>query len=266
MRQLRSIFLISLIFGLVIYLFFSEMGVTAVSWNRLGDDLELAEVATEDRRILSPQVTLLRSTLKRYRLNVIPASRSGLKNTTVKRLSKLSGAVLGINANFFDEHGEPLGVVLNNGNLMQSMHRGGNTLTGIFQIANNKPSIVGRNSFDPNGVLEAVQAGPRIIVAGKAQEKLRELDVYERRAGVCVDGNDRVILFISSGIMGISFRELLKVLLHPDIACVEALNLDGGGSAQLYVSADIPGASAGMREISLPGSDSIPVMLGLLLK
>ena len=71
-------------------------------------------------------------------------------------------------------------------------------------------------------------------------------------------------MFITSGYVGVSIAQMQSVLTSPDIDCVDALNLDGGGSAQLYLSKDLPGAEKEAEEILLHGSDRVPVILGLV--
>jgi hypothetical protein len=51
--------------------------------------------------------------------------------------------------------------------------------------------------------------------------------------------------------------------MRPEIGCQEALNFDGGGSSQLFVSGNIPGHEGAVREEDFPGRDEVPVALGL---
>ena len=244
----------------------SESQNVPVRWQKLGHDLEIAEVHTSPGTLLSPQLTLLRTSGTSYQLGVVAAVSFGMQRSTVKRLAESSGAMLGINANFFDERGDPLGLVLTGGRLRHAVHRGGKTLTGVLEVRRGGARIVSRDRFSPKGVLEAIQAGPRLIVGSAPVEKPRDSVKYERRAGVCIDRQGRIVFFISSGLIGISFKELIQLLLQSDVGCRDALNLDGGGSAQLYLSSEIAGAVPTLRELSVPGSDQIPVMLALMVK
>jgi uncharacterized protein YigE (DUF2233 family) len=247
-------------------LYLNELKAPTVAWVKIGEDLELAEVKINANGLIDPQLSLFRTDGKRYRIGVVPANLYGSERATVKKLSLASGAILGINANFFDEFNRPLGLVLNRGNLLNPIHRGGKTLTGIFQVTRGSTQIVYREDFKPDNVIEAVQAGPRLLIKGTPVENLRGMDSYERRSGVCIDNQQRVIIYISSGLIGTTLRELVATLRDPEIGCQDALNLDGGGSAQLYLSRDLPGANPNWRELSMPGSDEVPVMLGLFLQ
>ena len=127
--------------------------------------------------------------------------------------------------------------------------------------------IVNRDSFEPLGVTEAVQAGPRLLSGGSRIKGLREASAFSKRSGVCIDGEHRLIIFgVSSGFLGMSIEQLQELLMRPEIGCVDALNLDGGGSAQLWINGKIPGASRSFAEIFVQGTDTVPVALALVPK
>ena len=112
-----------------------------------------------------------------------------------------------------------------------------------------------------------MQGGPRLLANGAAVPGLRDVNSSSRRAGVCLDKDNRLIFFcVSSSLSGVSLAELQTALRAPGIDCVDALNLDGGGSAQLYVSSELPGSVREASELSIRGKDEIPVALGLFLK
>jgi len=72
-----------------------------------------------------------------------------------------------------------------------------------------------------------------------------------------------VIFRVTSGVFGCTIRQLQNVLLSPLINCVDAINFDGGGSSQLYVSDDVPGGPDRRQEEFLSGLDPVPVAVGL---
>lgn len=234
-------------------------------WRTHADDIEVAQFEPSTRGLLPASALFVRSSLKRYRLTVLRAREFGWEGAAVKSLAKASGAAVAVNANFFDEAGKPLGLVVARGTIFQQPHRGGSTLTGMLQSRAGILSIVNRSNYIPEGVAEAVQAGPRLIVNRKPVPGIRDVTSSSRRAGVCLDPQGRLIVFaVSSPLGGISINELQELLLRPEIACADALNLDGGGSAQIFVSASLPGVAGSGIELSIPGIDDIPVALALL--
>ena len=81
----------------------------------------------------------------------------------------------------------------------------------------------------------AVQCGPLLIDAGKPVAGLNDSRIA-RRTFAAVDGKGRAMLGVSSGV---SLAQLSQVLGLTNIAgrfrAARALNLDGGGSATLWV-------------------------------
>lgn len=234
-----------------------------IQWQQIGTGISLTRVRVHPNSLLSPEILLVDINLNDFRVATVRSIDFGSQSSTVKKLSKASKALIGINANFFDEKYRPLGLVMSNGIVQQQMHNGGKTLTGVFQISRNGASVVSRPNFTYEKVTEAIQAGPRLVNNGVPVVGQRESHTRSRRAGVCVQSPDSIIFYISSGIIGVSISEVQQVLLQPGIRCLQALNLDGGGSAQLFVSNKIPGAIPDLEEITIHGSDNVPIILGI---
>lgn len=225
------------------------------TWSLLDKDLEVLAVALPNT-VLPAEVVFLRSSLTHLRPAVIQARDFGLERAGVHTLCKRARALACLNANFFDEQGRALGLLISRGVPLQRIHTGGNTLTGIFEVRRNQVRISHRSEFKSEAVIEAVQAGPRLLIGGKATE-VRD-NSTTKRSGVCIDKKGRLILFAGpSWLSGISLTELQATLLRPELGCVEALNFDGGGSTQLYVGSD------SAHTLSFSGQDNVPVALGL---
>lgn len=233
-------------------------------WVKIADDLEMAELESAPGSVLGPRLLMLRSALKRYRIEVVRATDFGWKSNNVKRLSEASKAVLVVNASFFDERGKPLGLVVSRGIVHQDLHRGGKTLTGIFQVTRSGVSIESRDGYFPRSVIEAVQSGPRLVANDKLVAGLHSNSAVSRRSGVCLDQERRVLFFCTSGIFAGTSLSALQTILQ-GVGCRDALNLDGGGSSQLYLSPKLPGAASDLEEVYLPGRDDIPVGIALFV-
>jgi exopolysaccharide biosynthesis protein len=235
-------------------------------WEEFTSDLEIQEFTVTGPSFFSSKVLAIRTSLTRFRVGVIRAADFGKTRSDVKTLVEESKAVAGVNANFFDEQGQPLGLVMTRGILRKTVHHGGSLLTGIFQATHDGISILPRSSFSPTSVVEAVQAGPRLIHQGSAVEGLRQSS-HSRRAGVCIDERNRFIIFcVSSGLLGLTISQLQDFLLDPRLNCQEALNFDGGGSAQLYLTSHSIAAEESSESRFVEGIDAVPVVLGLFLR
>ncbi|MCB9030666.1 MAG: phosphodiester glycosidase family protein [Deltaproteobacteria bacterium] len=236
-------------------------------WRALSQDLEILELGTDESGIFSSKVLFLRSALKQHRVVVTRAKDFSFQKATVRALAKKQNAVLTINANFFDPKSNPLGIVVHRGIVFNNLHRGGNVLTGVFQVKDTGLSIIPRNKFSLEGILEAVQSGPRLIYNGREVDGLKQSQETSRRAGVCIDNIGRVVFFCTnSGFIGLSLEQLQKLLLRPEIQCKDALNLDGGGSAQMYIKYNGESSQDQSLSLFIPGRDEVPVALSLIEK
>ena len=222
-------------------------------WQSVTPDLEAAETTLSFGLLSSANIYLYRTTRQRYTVEIIRAQRYGLKKAHAKDLCQLAHASVCINASFFDEQHRPLGLLIEKGTQIQKTQNGGNLLTGIFQVNRENASIVHRGEFNAKNVLEAVQAGPRLIMNGQLVPGLSDQDVSGRRSGVCIDSHHRVILYaMTAAVFGIPIQSVQSRLKEQDIDCVDALNLDGGSSTQLYG-----------QPYEITGEEEVPVAIGL---
>ncbi len=213
-------------------------------------------VPVDDYQMISPEVLVLRFSPKRFLFRVVTAADVSANRTFVKNLTVQSEAIVGINANFFDPEGRPLGLVISGNKKLQELHRGGNLLTGVFAVRNQQPMVEHRADFKAMNVVEAFQAGPRLIIDGKATE-LSTPRSLSRRSGVAITTQGDVLLYVTTlRFPGVSLRQIQTMLLRPELSVADALNLDGGGSSQLYISPR--GQDA---ELHVSGGDEIPVAL-----
>lgn len=255
----------------VVYLILSTSPCLAQApspqWSVLADDLQLLRISFAESALFSSDLTAFRTSLTRYRIAVVRAEEYGKTRMEVREAAILSKAALLVNANFFDERGKPLGLVVSRGKEAQPMHRGGNTLTGVFFATRAGLSIVHRESYRGGAVTEAVQAGPRLLQHSKAISGLPPELIYSRRVGICIDQAERLVVYVAApGVLGFSWMDLQRVLREQPLGCRDALNLDGGKSVQLFIPNTLPGFTAGDHPIAIPGMDVAPVFLGLQLK
>jgi len=236
-----------------------------IAWQALSPGLEQSHFQLSPGALLSPSVVAIRADLKHFKVQVIRAADFGWKRASVKELCKASSASACINSNFFDEQGKPLGLVVSRGILHQKTHNGGGTLTGILYVTHDRVGVAHRSSFNPEGVLEAAQAGPRLISEGAPVVGLKSPSTGTNLSIACVDREQRVILIrVAFTMFGGSPSDIQRTLLRPELGCVEALNFDGGGSSQMYISGSIPGHIGAVREEDFPGRDEVPVALALI--
>ena len=180
-----------------------------------------------------------------------------LAGANVKTLAEKSGAIAMINANYFDEKGMPLGFLKAsneaNPNISPSP-----LFTGIFAIKNQVPFIIHRDQFVPRQADEALQAGPLLLLKGAVLTVERGAGRQSRRALIGIDREQRLIIAVTDTMFGgLTWAELQEFFgsaqWHAQTA--DLLNLDGGGSAQLYVR-------GAQFEEYVPGTVDVPVAIG----
>lgn len=238
----------------------------AIIWEKLNEGLEVSHFQIASNGLISSPAVALRADPKRFSPRIFRAADYGWKRATAQAICKASGAAACINTNFFDEQGKPLGLAISRGIQHHKMHTGGGTLTGVFFVTNaGRLGITHRGEFIAAGVVEAVQAGPRLISVGAPVVGVKETASATNISLVCIDGIGRLILMrLTLGLFGGTLREVQGALLRPELGCVEALNFDGGGSSQLYFRVALEGHPGGTRDEWFPGRDEVPVFLGLV--
>lgn len=242
---------------------YSQSLPPSLTWERLGSDLERTQFSFNVGALFTSSIVIARSSLTEYTLRTIRASEFGWKRASVKALCKAAGAAVCINANFFDEQGKALGLVISRGIIHQKLHRGGGVLTGVLLATSKAVRITSRDTFTPAQAVEAIQAGPRLVSDGEPVRGLHDASLSSNLSGACIDKEQRLLIYrVTSGLFGSTIRQLQKLLLDPLLGCVEALNFDGGGSSQLFISSKISGADPRAEEF-LTGEDDVPVAVGL---
>jgi uncharacterized protein YigE (DUF2233 family) len=185
------------------------------------------------RHVIKPLISLTRKTAQQFALE--------------------NKALLTINANFFDEKFQPLGLILSEGKILNPLKN--ISWWSIFCLKNGKASIVHSSQAQGLSCDTAIQAGPRLVVDGNIP-KLKEDISY--RTAIGINQKQEVLFIVTRDLM--SMTELAQVLSKPEAAgglgCQSALNLDGGSSSQIF-------AQVGDLQVGFGGFVGVPVGLGV---
>lgn len=194
---------------------------------------------------------VMRVDLNYAKIRVLDARDHGGKPLTAEQFAKASGATAVINASFFDVDGSPMGLLVVDGKKRQKLRP---VDWGVFAIdAAGTVRVVHTDAWTGESeVVQAVQAGPRLVIGG-AVVKLKP-QAAERTA-VCVRDDQKVDLVVTRRATTLdSFARFLATE-----GCIDALNLDGGPSSQLFLG------RAGVS-IDVPGGDEVPIALGVFVE
>ncbi|CEG56492.1 phosphodiester glycosidase family protein [Legionella fallonii] len=205
-----------------------SFNATAGEWRELTSGIEYQDL---EGGILSPwsHIHAFRIDLNKNRIALVTAKNLALKNASADQFAEHSKALLSINGGFFDPEFKPLGLRINNKKLENPLKR--ISWWGIFYIKDNKPYISNVHRFTHDDDIEfAIQSGPRLLIKGKIPSL--KPGIADRSAlGITKDG--KVIILVSTN-SAMTTHELAKRLKSPPLSCVDAINLDGGSSSQLF--------------------------------
>ncbi len=143
--------------------------------------------------------------------------------------------VVAINASYYNtDSGQPTGAFAMEGNLINSDAAGNGY--AFFAILKDGTAMIGAKgeySAYKDQIVEAIGGYHHIVKDGAVVSGLNDVDKYPRQTiGVTADGN--VIIMTADGnrqpkTIGLTIKEQAEVMLS--LGCVEAVHLDGGGSA-----------------------------------
>ncbi|TAL61409.1 MAG: phosphodiester glycosidase family protein [Legionella sp.] len=201
---------------------------SANDWQELSPGIEYQDLLGG---ILNPwsHVHVFRVDLQKNKLELINARSLSLKNASADQFAEHGKALISINGGFFDHDFRPLGLRVNNKKLENPLKP--ISWWGVFYVKGNTPFITSQRQFDyDNNIDFAVQSGPRLLIKGKIPSL--KVGTADRSAlGITADG--KVIIIVTNN-SAMSTKELAHLMKAPPLSCVDAINLDGGSSSQLF--------------------------------
>jgi hypothetical protein len=233
------------------------------SWKTVQKGIEFRQIAlerTEPSQTLD--LKLLRFDIQWVLPRVLYSGQFQLKGASAKTFAEKTGAIAAINANYFDEKGRPLAYLKTAEREINPAISKHALYTGIFGVRDAAPFVVHRDNFQPARTSEALQTGPLLLNRSAAIEVMNGLGRYARRSVIGIDKEGRVIIGVTDAILGgLNFTELQELFtgIKWQLNTLDLLNLDGGGSAQLYVK-------AGKFEEWVSGTSEVPVAIGFFTK
>jgi len=233
------------------------------AWRLIGKGVErrtIALIRSEPNYTL--ELKLMRFDAKTIGARILSSGDFQAKSATARSFVEKSGAIAAINANYFDERGRPLAYLKTTDKEINGTVSKHPLYTGVFAIIDGQPTVLRPDDFSPAQASEALQSGPLLLSRGAPVETLRSLGRYARRTVLGIDKGGRIVIAVTDAVLGgLSLVELQELFSNAkwQIDTLELLNLDGGGSAQLYFK-------SGRVEESVPGTSEVPVAIGFFVK
>jgi uncharacterized protein YigE (DUF2233 family) len=223
-----------------------DQRAAASAWRQAGPGFEVRAFSRASG--LGPaRVLVVRVDPARCRIRVVHAGKNvSSSEATADKVCPPRGAA--VNASFFAEEPffKPIGLLICDGKKLQPRLR--NADWGIFLVTKKRALVASSREALPAGILQAVESKPRLVLNGKMLRFKPQAEA--KRAAVGVDAQGRVILAATEGLL--SLEEWARCL-REDLNCTNALNLDGGPSAQLTVK--------GKQSHTIKGGWPVPVFI-----
>ncbi len=203
-------------------------------------------------RLPSHGLTLLTFDQHTHSLRVLDNEGGpGTGATTAKSAAQSSNAVAAINGGFFTPEGQPLGLLYENG----IKYGGLNTSSlgaGIYvhDTESRSTYLLRRSAWRSRGTppTDLLQSGPFLVEHSRPVSGLSTSPPRER-SFLLWDGHSGWALGHSSSTTLADLAKTLATQPLPGFTIQHALNLDGGSSADLWISPSVKGGPASTRHL-----------------
>ncbi|MEP7287580.1 MAG: phosphodiester glycosidase family protein [Chloroflexota bacterium] len=173
-------------------------------------------------------------------------------------LLALPGAIAIVNANFYDQSSNPIGLVSTDSNLFG--RSSGRNDGGLFQVRGNAVKV--RSLYlEPYNNTErfdqVIEGFPMLMVQGQVAPAFDRtlINTPDRRTVIAQDVHGRILIIVTSPGVA-SFSDMAKWLGVSGLEVDTALCLDGGSSTSMYLATGGPSAVT-------PGFKPVPVVLAV---
>jgi hypothetical protein len=160
------------------------------------------------------------------------------------------GGIAAVNAGFFTPEGSPLGLVVHGGKRSGAWNSASSLGSGLWmENPAGSLSISRRETVGPSvatGMRELIQAGPMLVANGQVVSGLDPAKTSARTL-ILWDGGHRWWIGRGSPCSLASLAQALAAKSPAGWAIRQALNLDGGRSADLWISGQIEGGPVTRR-------------------
>jgi len=218
------------VFNLFCFILCTNLSLSAhaAQWRDLATGIAYQELTT-NRLAPWSHIHAFRIDLKSNQLGVVLAKQLHLKYASVDELAQHSDALIAINGGFFDKKFHSLGLRINNYRQLNPLKH--ISWWGVLYTKNNKASLSSFRRYRYNrNVNFAIQSGPRLLINGRIPP-LKPGSA--ERSAIGIDKNNHVLLLVTDN-TSLTTTELAQLMRDAPLHCIEALNLDGGSSSQLY--------------------------------
>lgn len=213
----------------------------ANGWTKIAPGIEYQDLDNDSFISLS-HIHAFKVSLKHNTLKIAIAN----KHAFVDEFANNNEFLIAINGGFFDKEFNSLGLRISNKHQYNPIKK--ISWWGIFYIHKNQAYIKNIKSFNSDKNIEfAIQSGPRLIIEGKIPSLKPG---FAERTALGITKTGEIIVLVTKN-SPLTTTSLAKILKNSPLNCENAINLDGGGSSQLYANLpDFKLNSIGFSEVS----------------
>jgi hypothetical protein len=236
----------------------APFGPSLNTWERVEEGFEVLSMQIQGLPFQAPfKLHALRLDLARFPLRIMESRDFAATHLPIRDLARKYGALGGINGGFFMPGYRPLGLLIVDGRETNPLR---NADWGVFMVRDGAPGILHTKDYIPDkNISLALQVGPRLVVKGRELTMKKQV---ARRSAVGITYQDRVVLVNTENSEALA-QDLARVFwLSEDeggLDCRDAMALDGGPSAQMFVDYRT-------LKIDISGGWGVPNGLGIFKK
>ena len=198
----------------------------------------------------SDLVTIVRFDLHRVKLSV--AYQPDHPLSMQEWMQKEQPTAL-MNGGYFDGLDHATALVVSNGQTFGTSYQGFGGMLAVDAQGNVQLRSLHERPYDAaENLTQATQSSPMLLLNGQRTQFNTDAKMSPRSV-VALDKQGRLLLIASPG-PAFTLSELADLLAQSDLALVTALNLDGGSSTGLYVS-------AGSQSVAIDAYVNLPLVI-----
>ncbi len=212
--------------------------IARADWTNVAPGIDYQEFADEGSDIHVTRIDLTNDALQ------VVVSRESERGLRVSEFAKRNKALVAMNGDYFDEKFKPIGLTIGPCGPWEGSRD--TRREGVVAIGERKASIRRQAEImDPpeNWVAEAISGWPALVVNCEVVKPLPGSAAFTAsphpRTAVGLSQDHKTLYFVvaegrRTGVPGLTLREL-ATFMHDELSICSAMNLDGGGSAAMWV-------------------------------
>lgn len=226
----------TLILPLLSLCFFDSLHAALVvkHWQTVAPGIAYTHITNQQTTTLG-YIHIFKVNLKKNTIKLALAKDDLFPGEPIYWLAKKNHALLAVNGGFFTASWKPIGLRIQDGKVRSPIQP--TPWWHIFYLKNNIPYISTERDYRlDTSVSLALQGGPRLLMNGHIPS-LKPGKAERTAIGIT---RDQQIIILATEHWKLSTTDLAKLFQASEsqggLNCIQALNLDGGSSTQLYAN------------------------------